>query len=214
MKYAPSPHFKLWNYPLRDFGIIADFTPGNIFLLIEFLVSLENLAFGRKHLLRLARHLLTREKVKVVRRLVKWQCSRPFKVGAASKGIIQRDFQHHATVFRSAYAKNPFDNVTDDELREYQRVVDAKSRNGELRLVSRNNYHLGSKIKRSREYLFRMSHPQDTRSELWQKVIFRFAENPYPMSPTLDSTGEATQGTASGAGAVTSPTSDTEADGD
>ncbi len=23
-----------------------------------------------------------------------------FKVGAASKGIIQRDFQHHATVFR------------------------------------------------------------------------------------------------------------------
>ena len=55
-----------------------------------------------------------------------------FQVGAASKGIIQRDFQHHATVFRSAYAKNPFDNVTDDELREYQRVVDAKSRNGEL----------------------------------------------------------------------------------
>ena len=52
-------------------------------------------------------------------------------MGAASKGIIQRDFQHHATVFRSAYAKNPFDNVTDDELREYQRVVDAKSRNGE-----------------------------------------------------------------------------------
>ena len=54
------------------------------------------------------------------------------QVGAASKGIIQRDFQHHATVFRSAYAKNPFDNVTDDELREYQRVVDAKSRNGEF----------------------------------------------------------------------------------
>ena len=53
------------------------------------------------------------------------------QIGAASKGIIQRDFQHHATVFRSAYAKNPFDNVTDDELREYQRVVDAKSRNGE-----------------------------------------------------------------------------------
>jgi adducin len=26
-----------------------------------------------------------------------------FKVGAASKGIIQRDFQHHATVFRLDY---------------------------------------------------------------------------------------------------------------
>ena len=27
------------------------------------------------------------------------------KVGAASKGIIQRDFQHHATVYKSPYAK-------------------------------------------------------------------------------------------------------------
>jgi len=26
-----------------------------------------------------------------------------FKVGAASKGIIQRDFQHHATVFRFCF---------------------------------------------------------------------------------------------------------------
>merc|ERR1712179_111232 len=53
-----------------------------------------------------------------------------FKVGAASKGIIQRDFQHHATVFKSAYAKNPFDNVTAEELDEYRRIIDAKSRMG------------------------------------------------------------------------------------
>lgn len=51
-----------------------------------------------------------------------------FKVGAASKGIIQRDFQHHATVFRSAYARNPFDNVSEDELAEYRRIIDAKNR--------------------------------------------------------------------------------------
>jgi len=51
-----------------------------------------------------------------------------YKVGAASKGIIQRDYQHHATVYKSVYAKNPFDNVTSDELEEYQRVVDMKSR--------------------------------------------------------------------------------------
>jgi adducin len=51
-----------------------------------------------------------------------------FKVGAASKGIIQRDFQHHATVFKSAYAKNPFDNVTAEELDEYRRIIDSKSR--------------------------------------------------------------------------------------
>merc|ERR1711973_635361 len=56
-----------------------------------------------------------------------------YKVGAASKGIIQRDFQHHATVFKSAYAKNPFDNVTAEELDEYRRIIDAKSRmDGEI----------------------------------------------------------------------------------
>jgi len=51
-----------------------------------------------------------------------------FKVGAASKGIIQRDFQHHATVFNSAYARNPFDNISEDELAEYRRIIDAKNR--------------------------------------------------------------------------------------
>merc|ERR1711899_57983 len=50
-----------------------------------------------------------------------------FRVGAASKGIIQRDFQHHATVFKSAYAKNPFDNISEDELAEYKRIIDAKN---------------------------------------------------------------------------------------
>merc|ERR1719410_2157221 len=50
-----------------------------------------------------------------------------YKVGAASKGIIQRDFQHHATVFKSAYARNPFDNVSEDELAEYRRIIDAKN---------------------------------------------------------------------------------------
>ena len=45
------------------------------------------------------------------------------KVGAASKGIIQRDFQHHATVYKSPYAKNPFDSVSTEELEEYKRII-------------------------------------------------------------------------------------------
>ncbi len=49
-------------------------------------------------------------------------------VGAASKGIIQREFQHNATVYKSAYAKNPFDNVTDQELEEYKKYVEKKQR--------------------------------------------------------------------------------------
>merc|ERR1739848_435760 len=51
-----------------------------------------------------------------------------YKVGAASKGIIQRDYQHHATVYKSSYSRNPFDNVSADELAEYRRIIDSKSR--------------------------------------------------------------------------------------
>merc|ERR1712154_366556 len=50
------------------------------------------------------------------------------KVGAASKGIIQRDFQHNATVYKSPYAKNPFDMVSNEELEEYKRIIN--NRNG------------------------------------------------------------------------------------
>ncbi|XP_045126927.1 protein hu-li tai shao-like isoform X3 [Portunus trituberculatus] len=49
-------------------------------------------------------------------------------VGAASKGIIQRDFQHNAVVYKTPYAKNPFDAVTDQELEEYKDLVERKQR--------------------------------------------------------------------------------------
>ncbi|XP_042874178.1 protein hu-li tai shao-like isoform X7 [Penaeus japonicus] len=49
-------------------------------------------------------------------------------VGAASKGIIQRDFQHNAVVYKTPYAKNPFDCVTDKELDEYRELVERKQR--------------------------------------------------------------------------------------
>ena len=44
-------------------------------------------------------------------------------VGAASKGIIQREFQHNAVVYKSYYAPNPFDKMTDRELAEYEHQV-------------------------------------------------------------------------------------------
>ena len=49
-------------------------------------------------------------------------------VGAASKGIIQRGFQHNATVYKTPYAKNPFDAITDQELEEYKRDVTRKQK--------------------------------------------------------------------------------------
>ncbi|XP_057332557.1 uncharacterized protein LOC130672189 isoform X4 [Microplitis mediator] len=49
-------------------------------------------------------------------------------VGAASKGIIQRNFQHNAMVYKTPYAKNPFDAVTDQELDQYKKDVERKTK--------------------------------------------------------------------------------------
>ncbi|KAJ8705851.1 hypothetical protein PYW08_012897 [Mythimna loreyi] len=49
-------------------------------------------------------------------------------MGAASKGIIQRGYQHNATVYSAPYARNPFDHVTDTDIDEYRRVVERKQR--------------------------------------------------------------------------------------
>ncbi|XP_066586227.1 uncharacterized protein hts isoform X2 [Prorops nasuta] len=49
-------------------------------------------------------------------------------VGAASKGIIQRGFQHNAMVYKAPYAKNPFDAVTDQELDQYKKEVERKQK--------------------------------------------------------------------------------------
>lgn len=54
-------------------------------------------------------------------------------MGAASKGIIQRGYQHNATVYKTPYAKNPFDSVTDDELNDYKKTVERK-RHGDCTL--------------------------------------------------------------------------------
>uniref|UniRef100_A0A0A9VUM8 Protein hu-li tai shao n=2 Tax=Lygus hesperus TaxID=30085 RepID=A0A0A9VUM8_LYGHE len=50
------------------------------------------------------------------------------QIGAASKGIIQRGFQHNATVYKTPYAKNPFDCVSDAELEDYKKVVTRKQK--------------------------------------------------------------------------------------
>lgn len=56
-------------------------------------------------------------------------------MGAASKGIIQRGYQHNATVYKAPYAKNPFDSVTDDELSEYRKTVERKA-HGDCKKIS------------------------------------------------------------------------------
>lgn len=44
-------------------------------------------------------------------------------VGAASRGIIKREHQHNAIVYKSYYATNPFDKMSDEELKDYEDAV-------------------------------------------------------------------------------------------
>ncbi len=49
-------------------------------------------------------------------------------VGAASKGIIQRDHQHNVAAYKTYYAPNPFDSMTEDEIAQYKDEVERKAR--------------------------------------------------------------------------------------
>ncbi|CAF2825558.1 unnamed protein product [Rotaria sp. Silwood2] len=45
-------------------------------------------------------------------------------VGAASKGIIKRDQQNNAIVYKTYYAQNPFAHIDKDEIEKYKREVE------------------------------------------------------------------------------------------
>uniref|UniRef100_A0A915DDB2 Class II aldolase/adducin N-terminal domain-containing protein n=1 Tax=Ditylenchus dipsaci TaxID=166011 RepID=A0A915DDB2_9BILA len=49
-------------------------------------------------------------------------------LGTASKGIIDRDYQHNAQVYRSLYAPNPFASETDENIKKYIKDMEIKSR--------------------------------------------------------------------------------------
>ena len=79
------------------------------------------------------------------------------KVGAASKGIIQRDFQHNAMVYKSPYAKNPFDMVSNEELEEYKRIINNKSkRDGEMSPTSPHEDTMGDTTDAGNNYVMIM----------------------------------------------------------
>jgi len=45
-------------------------------------------------------------------------------VGAASKGIIKRDQQNNAIVYKTYYAQNPFAHMDNYEIEKYKREVE------------------------------------------------------------------------------------------
>ncbi|CAI2356854.1 unnamed protein product [Caenorhabditis sp. 36 PRJEB53466] len=52
---------------------------------------------------------------------------RAILIGTASKGIIDRQYQHHAQVYHQIYAPNPFSVETDENIRKYVEMVNAKN---------------------------------------------------------------------------------------
>ncbi|ESN96222.1 hypothetical protein HELRODRAFT_185073 [Helobdella robusta] len=48
-------------------------------------------------------------------------------VGAASRGIIQKGHQNQGSLYRTYYAPNPFDSMTEEEVQAYKLEVDKKS---------------------------------------------------------------------------------------
>ncbi|XP_053407849.1 gamma-adducin-like isoform X11 [Mercenaria mercenaria] len=51
-------------------------------------------------------------------------------IGAASKGIIQRDQQHNVQVYHSQYAANPFETMSEDEIERYKWEVEHREQDG------------------------------------------------------------------------------------
>ncbi|VDN04819.1 unnamed protein product [Thelazia callipaeda] len=55
------------------------------------------------------------------------QADRLVIIGTASKGIIDRQHQHNAQVYRQLYAPNPFASETDEDIQKYMKEVEAKT---------------------------------------------------------------------------------------
>ncbi|KAJ1363709.1 Class II Aldolase and Adducin N-terminal domain [Parelaphostrongylus tenuis] len=55
------------------------------------------------------------------------QTDRTVLIGTASKGIIDRQHQHNAQVYRQLYAPNPFACETDEDIKKYIEEVELKS---------------------------------------------------------------------------------------
>ena len=51
-------------------------------------------------------------------------------VGAASRGIIQRGHAASAAMYKTYYAPNPFDNITEEDVDEYTAEIQRKTGTG------------------------------------------------------------------------------------
>ena len=60
-------------------------------------------------------------------------------IGAASKGIIQKEYQHNAKIYKTVYEKNPFDNVDYNELDEYTNSIVGNKKHDDSSFLNNND---------------------------------------------------------------------------
>lgn len=114
-------------------------------------------------------------------------------MGAASKGIIQRGFQHNAAIYKAPYAKNPFDNVTDDELNEYKRTVEGKKKSihgeytdtdfSESEALSSVHHSAGATLMKPTVGAISQSEPEDNSEH--QVLRIETQQAPVPSQPEV-----------------------------
>jgi len=116
-------------------------------------------------------------------------------IGAASKGIIQRDHQHNATVYKQTVTPNPFTNMTEDDLLKYKQDLERKER-GELpspgadgRLISTEE-----RIKKVRQG----EAPSSLQTVTVQSVSMNGEDVTAAASPTKSVSSAATEGSREG----------------
>ncbi|CAD5125266.1 DgyrCDS13513 [Dimorphilus gyrociliatus] len=116
-------------------------------------------------------------------------------IGAASKGIIQRDHQHNATVYKQTVTPNPFTNMTEDDLQKYKQDLERKER-GELpspgaegRLISTEE-----RIKKVRQG----EAPSTLQTTTVQSVSMNGEDATAAASPTKSVSSAATEGSREG----------------
>ncbi|KAK4473818.1 hypothetical protein MN116_003151 [Schistosoma mekongi] len=96
-------------------------------------------------------------------------------VGAASKGIINRNQRHNVGVYQSVYSPNPFDRMTDEDLERYKENIERKAKG----LPSLEEEEARARIEEARQAAVVAREAMEAASRMT-------AEQKYHREPSLD----------------------------
>jgi hypothetical protein len=100
-------------------------------------------------------------------------------VGAASKGIIKRDQQNNAIVYKSYYAQNPFAHMDNDEIEKYKREVEQNQ-------MREQGKQMQTEGETDLIRLFFVQHGRKIHCSMTFERVYRSASNAFDFHPTTD----------------------------